>query len=348
MPSFAEFHLLHSLQRTLAEKSIHTPTEIQIRALPALLAGRSVVGVAQTGTGKTLAFALPILHLLKTLENDGDPVKDDSQPRAAVIVPTRELGEQVSRVFKLFTHETRLRVRSVLGGTTLEVAKKNISGPFEVLVATPGRLLQLMERELVSLSDVRFLVFDEADQMVDPSFLKDAKEIAKACRAECQLGLFSATVSLKVQTIINELFSSAEMIRSENSGRLVATLTTKNRFVKDGVRFPFLEKELGESCSGGTLIFVNTREQCDEVADQLQTIGRECVVYRGEMDKIERRANLRSFRDGKVRLLISTDLASRGLDVDHVTRTSSTTTSLNPQKITSTGSAEPHAPEEPA
>jgi len=320
MPLFSELNLLPSLQKTLAEKGLITPTEIQIRALPALLGGKSVVGVAQTGTGKTLAYALPVLDRLKHLEIEGQPVKEESHPRAAVIVPTRELGEQVSRVFKLFTHETRLRVRSVLGGTSLDVAKKNLKGPFEVLVATPGRLLQLMDRGLVSFSDVRILVFDEADQMLDPGFLPDAKRIIEACPGERQLGLFSATISLPVQELINELFSTAEVIRNEDTTRLVPTLTTKQRFVKSGIRFPFLEEELRISASGGTLIFVNTREQCDEVAGLLQAIGRECVVYRGEMDKVVRRSNLKSFRDGKVDLLVSTDLASRGLDVPHVSR----------------------------
>lgn len=320
MPSFSEFKLLSSLEVTLAARGLVTPTEIQLRAVPALLSGKSVVGVAQTGTGKTLAYALPLLHGLKSLENEGNPVKASCHPRAVVIVPARELGEQVSRVFKLFTHETRLRVRSVLGGTSLEVAKKNLMGPFEVLVATPGRLLQLMDRGLVKLSDVRFLIFDEADQMLDSGFLPDAKRIVESCPPERQLGLFSATVPLSVETMIGELFSSAEMIRNEDSTRLVATLNTAKRFVKDGIRFPFLESELKKPVVGGTLIFVNTRDQCDEVARQLEKIGRECVVYRGEMDKIVRRSNLKAFRDGKIDILVSTDLASRGLDVDHVSR----------------------------
>ena len=159
MTSFTRFTLLPSLQATLTEKAIVTPTEIQDRVLPALLEGRSVVGVAETGSGKTLAYALPILHQLKSLENAGKRVSLDSQPRAAVIVPTRELGEQISRVFKVFTHATRLRVRTVLGGTTLDVAKRNITGPFEILVATPGRLLMLMDRGLVYLGDNSIMVF---------------------------------------------------------------------------------------------------------------------------------------------------------------------------------------------
>ncbi len=320
MSTFSDFDLLSTLQASLAEKDLVTPTEIQNRAIPALLAGRSVVGVAETGSGKTLAYALPILHLLKTMESKGDRITIDHQPRAVVVVPTRELGEQVSRVFKPFTHSTRLRVRTVLGGTKLDVAKRNIQGSFEVLVATPGRLVKLMDRGLVNFRDVRILVFDEADQMLDQGFLPDATRIVNACPRDRQMALFSATVSAAVQTMIKSLFSKAEIIRSGGSHRVVATLTTKNLIVPNGKRLPLLESLLKEKVTGGTLIFTNTREQCDKVTVAVESMGLRCVTYRGEMDKVERRANLKTFRDGDVDLLVSTDLASRGLDIEHVGR----------------------------
>ncbi|MEO5667635.1 MAG: DEAD/DEAH box helicase [Bdellovibrionota bacterium] len=320
MSSFADFDLLPTLRATLKEQGLVKPTEIQRRALPVLLSGGSVVGVAETGGGKTLSYALPILHRLKGLESSGEAIEVEAQPRAAVIVPTRELGEQVSKVFKIFTHSTRLRVRTVLGGTTMEIARRNVKGPFEVLVATPGRLVQLLDRRLVSLADVRTLVFDEADQMLDQGFMKDATRIIGECPDDRQMALFSATVSSAVQELINTLFSEAEVIRSEGSHRVPATLKTENRTIKDGKRFPVLEKLLAKPVEGGTLIFANTRDQCDKIATDLQEKGYPFVVYRGEMDKVERRANLKQFRDGKVPLLIATDLASRGLDVEHVGR----------------------------
>lgn len=320
VPTFADLALLPSLHATLAEQELKTLTEIQQRALPALLAGRSVVGVAETGSGKTLAYALPILHTLKTLENEGSKVDAAGRPRAVVVVPTRDLGEQVSKVFKPFTHTTRLRVRTVLGGTDIAVAKKNVAGPFEVLVATPGRLVKLLDRRLVDFSDVRTLVFDEADQMLDQGFLPDAGQIVRACPRERQLALFSATVSPMVEQLIAKLFKDAELIRSTGSHKVVATLTTVNRDVVNGQREPLLKKVLAEKVAGGTIIFANTREQCDALAAIIAEMGRSYTVYRGEMDKVERRQNLKAFRDGKVELLISTDLASRGLDVEHVGR----------------------------
>lgn len=320
MNSFDDFDLLSSLRQTLAEKGFTKPTEIQFRTMPALLDGKSVAGVAETGSGKTLAYALPLLHLVKGLESGGDAVTETGRPRAVVIVPSRELGEQVSKVFKVFTHATRVRVRTLLGGTTSEVAKRNVAGAFEVLIATPGRLTSYMDRKLVSLKDVRFLVFDEADQMLDEGFLPDAGKIADACPEDRQVALFSATVSEPVQELINQLFGEAKVIRSEGSHRLVSTLKTENLQVINGKRVPLLEKVVAKPVSGGTIIFTNTRDQCDAVAEELKKLGKACVIYRGEMEKVERRKNLREFRDGAVEFLVSTDLGSRGIDVQHVAR----------------------------
>lgn len=320
MQTFEKFNLIPTLMQTLGSRCWVTPTEVQARAMPLLLNGKSVVAVAKTGTGKTLTYVLPVLHILKALEIEGDGVKNERSPRAAVIAPTRDLGEQVARVFKVFTHDTRLRVRSVLGGTAKEIAKKNVSGAFDVLVATPDRLLQLMEQKLVSLSDVRVLIFDEADMMMDPSFLAHAKKIAGACHPDAQMGMFSATISAPVQSLIYELFSTAEVIRTKAPSAFVPTLTMKKILVENGHRLPFLEAELDKPSTGGTLVFVNTREQCDALAKKLKEVGRPCLIYRGEMDKLERRNNLKAFREKKINVLVSTDLAARGLDVEHVSR----------------------------
>ena len=320
MNTFTEFGLLPTLQETLVEKQILRPTEIQGRAIPALLGGRSIAGIAETGSGKTLAYALPAMHHIKSLEIAGDAITLSARPRALVVVPTRELGEQVTKAFKPFTHTTRLRVRSVLGGTTTEVAKRGLTGAFEILVATPGRLVQMLERRLVDLDDVRMLILDEADQMLDHGFLPDVTKIIQASPQKRQLALFSATVSPAVEKLIADLFSGAEVIRSAGSHRVVPTLTTLQQLVIDGQRFPLLERLLKKKVEGGTILFTNTREQCDKLAAQLAAANIACVIYRGEMDKVDRLQNLKLFREGTVDLLVSTDLASRGLDVDHVGR----------------------------
>lgn len=321
MSSFADFDLLDTLRATLAELEFTTPTEIQARALPELLARKSVIGIAETGSGKTLAYALPALHLAKTLETVDAPVADAGQPRVLVIVPTRELGEQVTRVFKQFTHGTRVRVRSALGGSPMEVARRNLSGPLEVLVATPGRLGQLVDLGVVKLSDVRMLVLDEADQLLDLGFMPEVARIVSTAPANRQMALFSATLPGPVEALVGELFRHPPvLIRTRGSHRVVPTLTTSNRRVVDGRRFPLLEQVLREPVAGATLIFANTREQCDKLARELAEAGHACAIYRGEMDKATRRANLAEFRAGTVKLLIATDLGARGLDVEGVDR----------------------------
>lgn len=320
MKTFLEFGFLPSILKTLKAQKIYNPTEIQKTAIPLLMSGQSVVGVSETGSGKTLTYALPILHAMKSLETEGSPVENPSAPRAIVLVPSRDLGEQVSRVFKTYTHDTRIRVRPVLGGTTFEQSRRSISGPFEVLLATPGRLIQLKEKKLIDFSDVRVIVFDEADQMLDEGFLKDSKTIVNACNQDVQLALFSATVSKTVQELMTSLFTKAEVVRSSGAGKVVKTLVTKNEIVIDGLRWPIFEKLLKKKITGGTIVFTNTREQCDKLAAEIENRGFACTVYRGEMDKGQRRDNLKQFRAGEVDLLIATDLASRGLDLDYVGR----------------------------
>ncbi|MDF1751525.1 MAG: DEAD/DEAH box helicase [Verrucomicrobiales bacterium] len=320
MSSFKSFDLIPSIQSTLKKMDFSVPTEIQGRTLPALLKGDSIAGIAETGSGKTLSYAMPVLQRIKQLEETGDAVSEAGRPRSVILVPSSDLGEQVAKVFKLFTHETRLRVRTALGGTAMSIARKNVAAPFEILLATPGRLEQLMELGLLNLSDVRFLVFDEADQILDQGFLPSVKRILRTCPEDRQLALFSATASDAVRALIEEMFNETQIIETKGRHRLVSTLKTENLVIQNGRRFPVLEEVLAKEVTGGTLMFANTREQCDKLAEELLEHGYRCAIYRGDMDKLERRANLKNFREGNLEILISTDLASRGLDVEHVDR----------------------------
>jgi superfamily II DNA/RNA helicase len=202
----------------------------------------------------------------------------------------------------------------------LEQARRNVAGVFEILLATPGRLVQLLKAEAIHLDDVRALIFDEADQLMDEGFKADSNLIAESCPEKLQLGLFSATVTPAVQDLMDTLFKNANVIRSSGSGKVVKSLVTKNLTVKDGQRWPLLEKILAEPAEGGTLIFTNTREQCDRVAQELSDHGYTCAVYRGEMDKAVRRQNFKKFQKGEVDLLVATDVAGRGIDIASITR----------------------------
>lgn len=321
MQSFANLALLPSLITSLTAQSLTRPLEIQARTVPAQLGGRGVVGVSETGSGKTLAFVLPMLHRLKVLETDGAAVAETGRPRGLVLVPGRELGEQVSRVFKGLTHDTRLRVRTVLGGSPKQLARQSVSGRFEILVATPGRLIQLLDGGELRLDDVRTLVFDEADQVLDPGFLPIARRIVGECPHTVQLVMFSATLPQSLEASITELFATPPLrVRTGGSQQVVLTLTTDNRTVVGGRRFDVLAKVLAEAPTTGTLLFANTREQCDTIAEWLTAEGIAFGSCRGQMDKRERRTNLRQFRDGTLHVLLATDLGGRGLDIERVAR----------------------------
>ncbi len=321
MPTtFADLELLPSLQGTLAARELVQLTEVQARALPELIARKSVVAIAETGSGKTMTYVLPILDRLKRMEDAGNRVEAEGEPRAVVIVPTRELGEQVAVVFKTFTHDTRLRVRTVLGGQKMKLNKDNVAGAFEVLVATPGRLEKLIAAKTLSLAAVRFIVLDEADQLLDLGFLPQVMEVVRACPSQRQLALFSATMSAEVTGLVSRVFSDAEVIETSGSQKLVPTLQTRHVDVPDGRRFEALVRLLELPSKGGTILFANTRQQVDGIAIQLREAGWDCVVHRGDMDPVERRANLRAFRDGRVDLLVASDMSARGLDIEHVGR----------------------------
>ena len=321
MSSFSDFKLLPSLLTSLTEQGLTRPTEIQARTLTPLLKGQSLVGVSETGSGKTLAYVLPMLHQLKLLDTEKSAVSLASRPRGLVLVPARELGEQVSKVFKSMTHGTRLRVRSVLGGTHKQIARQSISGAVEILVATPGRLEQILADGKLRLDDVRMVVFDEADQLLDHSFLPATKRIINACPARAQLAMFSATAPESQKKAIGEFFNTAPLrVRTRGSQQLVSTLETDNRRVFDGRRLEMLLTVLDEDSTLGTLIFANTRQQCDTIAEHLEGVGIPHVRYMGEMDRAERRRNLRRFREEEVSILIATDLGGRGLDIEYVER----------------------------
>ena len=321
MAAFSELPLLPSLLASLAEQGLTRPTPIQARTLQPLLDGEPLVGVSETGSGKTLAYALPMLHQLKSLEDAGSAVSQAGRPRGLVLVPGRELGEQVSKVFKSLTHLTRLRVRTVLGGAARKIARQNVSGLFEILVATPGRLTQLLDGGELRLDDVRVLVFDEADQMLDAGFLPTAQRIVGACPPPVQIVMFSATLPRSLDAIVRDLFATSPLrVQTQGSEHLVPTLSTDNRTVTDGRRAEVLRAALAEAPSVGTLLFANTRRQVEGVGRWLEDEGIDFVAYMGQMDRLERRANLARFRSGAVSILLATDLGGRGLDIERVER----------------------------
>jgi ATP-dependent RNA helicase RhlE len=321
MTTFSDLPLLPTLLESLTEQGITRPTDIQGRTLPPLLEGRPLVGVAETGSGKTLAYVLPLLHRLKVLEHEGSSVSEPGRPRGLVLVPGRELGEQVSKVCKGLTHRTRLRVRTVLGGTRKQIARQNVGAPHEILVATPGRLVQLLDSHELRLDDVRTLVLDEADQLLDPGFLSVVRRVLKACPPQVQLVLFSATLPQTLDPTLATLFRDTPVrVRTKGSQKLVPSLTVENITVSKGDRDEALRDLFGRGEPVGTLVFANTREQCAALGAFFDAEGIPWGGLFGEMERNERRRNLAMFRDGALSVLLTTDLGGRGLDIDRVER----------------------------
>jgi superfamily II DNA/RNA helicase len=319
MASFDDPSLRSSLRQTLQELGLTEPTEVQQLALPALLDGASAVVVAPTGSGKTLAYGLPLLQRVKQLEEDEGVVPRAGSPRGLVMVPGRELGEQVARELKRFTHQTRLRVRTVLGGVPLRKARSQVEGGVEVLVATPGRLGQLLDGGHVHLDALRMLVFDEVDELLEGGGADVVRRIPSD--GTVQRVAVSATLSRRVQERVEALFDAAPTwLEASGVGELVPTLRVVRRPVGPQGRLATLKEVLDDDPVAPTLLFVNTRDQVDEVAAFLEGQGYAFVTYRGELDRTARRVQLRRFLQGEVGLLLATDLGARGLDLPDVER----------------------------
>lgn len=320
--TFADLHLLDSLRHTLDQLGFPGPTPVQAAAIPQLMGGASTLVVAPTGSGKTLAFGLPLLHRLKERELGGDRVTEPGRPRGLVVLPRRELGEQISRALKQFTHHTRVRVRTALGGEKPEVSRRNVEGAHEVLIATPGRLELLMGEGVVALDDVATVIFDEADELLDAGFLASAQRLLSFVPTDAQRVLVTATLPEALTPALDALrpMSGWAQAATEGVGELVETLTVQRVTFTKGQRFQALAGVLEADPLAPTILFANTRGQCDRLCAWLDDQGYGYVAYRGEQDRLERRRALRAFRAEEVGMLVTTDLGGRGLDIEQVER----------------------------
>jgi ATP-dependent RNA helicase RhlE len=285
------------------------PTPIQLRAIPLILAGRDVIGSAQTGTGKTAAFALPILSQLGPHE---------AQPRVLVLEPTRELAAQVETAFRDFARFTELLVAVVFGGVGYGLQRDALRKGVDVLVATPGRLLDLMQQGSCKLDRVKFLVLDEADRMLDMGFLPDVKRILQKCPRERHTSLFSATIPPEIETLINWAMKHPETI--EIGARRTPAETVKHVIypVSDSQKTDLLLELLKRVNYDSVIVFCRTKYGADRVAHLLKRNNHAVAVLHSNRTQREREQALRGFRDGRFEVLVATDIAARGLDIADV------------------------------
>lgn len=322
MTKFTDLSLDPKVLKAVAETGYDTPTPIQAGAIAPALEGRDVLGIAQTGTGKTAAFTLPMITLL------GRGRARARMPRSLVLAPTRELAAQVAENFDAYAKYTKLTKALLIGGTSFKDQDKIIDKGVDVLIATPGRLLDHLERGKLILTDVKIMVVDEADRMLDMGFIPDIEEIFKRTPFTRQTLFFSATMAPEIERITNTFLSNPAKIE-------VARAATTNTNIKQGVvtfkgsdkrKEPSEKRALlralidgeGDACSNA-IIFCNRKSDVDIVAKSLNKYGYQAAPIHGDLDQSHRTRTLESFRDDKLRFLVASDVAARGLDIPAVT-----------------------------
>ena len=286
-----------------------TPTPIQLRGIPLVLAGRDVIGSAQTGTGKTAAFALPILSKLG---------RHAPGPRALILEPTRELAAQVETAFHDYARFTDLKTTVVFGGVGYGRQLDELRAGTDVLVATPGRLLDHLERGTVRLDKVQFLVLDEADRMLDMGFLPDVRRILDRCPRQRHTSLFSATIPPQIETLIQWAMKNPETI--EIGARRTPAETVKHVIypVADSQKSDLVLELLKRVDYNSVLVFCRTKHGADRVAGLLKRNNHAVAVLHSNRTQKEREQALRGFREGRYEVLVATDIAARGLDIADV------------------------------
>ena len=307
--NFKQFNLHPRVAAGITAAGYSTPTPIQEQAIPPVMAGRDVMGLAQTGTGKTAAFALPILHRLEQGER--------GMVRALVIAPTRELAEQINDSIVTLGGQTRLRSVTVYGGVNVNPQIDRLKRGVEIVVACPGRLLDHISQGTVDLSRLEILVLDEADQMFDMGFLPDIRRILGKLPRQRQTLLFSATMPTEIRGLAREVLTDPVTIQVANSAPPV-TVSHAIYPVEQHLKTPLLLNLLQHTDTGSVLIFTRTKHRAKRLGEQLEKAGYRAASLQGNLSQNRRQAALDGFRDGSFQMLVATDIAARGIDVSQI------------------------------
>jgi ATP-dependent RNA helicase RhlE len=332
--SFQEMGLMDAVVHGVQSLGFVEPTPVQERCIPLILQGRDVIGSAQTGTGKTAAFALPILSRLK--ERRG--------PRCLVLEPTRELALQVETAFQYYARFTEIEIGVVYGGVGYDRQKKLIQFGVDVVVATPGRLLDLQQQGLLRLNQIEILVLDEVDRMLDMGFLPDVKKIVQLCPTNRQTLLFSATIPPEIESLSSWVLREPEIVEIGVRRAVAETVTHAFYPVAAAQKFDLLVSLLEQTHYESVIVFTRTKQAADEISDRLKALRHSVTVLHSDRKQSERTAALAGFKSGKYEVLVATDIAARGLDIAGVTHVMNYDIPLHPEdyvhRIGRTGRAE--------
>ncbi|MBR0667097.1 DEAD/DEAH box helicase, partial [Roseomonas hellenica] len=315
MTNFESLGLAAPLLRALTEEGYETPTPIQARAIPPALAGRDLLGIAQTGTGKTAGFALPVLHRLS--EIGGRPPRGGC--RALVVTPTRELASQIADSFKAYGRHMGLSVGLVFGGVSMGPQQRMLGAGVDVLVATPGRLLDHLGSRTVRLDHVKVLVLDEADQMLDRGFLPAVRQLVRLLPKQRQTLFFSATMPGEIGKLAAEMLDNPEQVAVTPVATTAEKVSQRVIHVEQGRKRIILAELLRGEGVGRALVFTRTKHGADRVVKQLEADGIASNAIHGNKSQNNRERALALFRNGSAPVLVATDIAARGIDVDGVT-----------------------------
>jgi ATP-dependent RNA helicase RhlE len=314
LTSFQDFGLADAIMRALKEENYHTPTPIQAQTIPLAMSGRDVIGIAQTGTGKTASFALPILHRL--LENRTKP--QPKSPRVLVLSPTRELSGQILDSFNAYGRHLRLTATLAIGGVPMGRQVRALMQGVEVLVATPGRLLDLVQGNALKLNQVEFLVLDEADRMLDMGFINDIRKIVAKLPIRRQTLFFSATMPKDIAELADAMLRDPARVAvtpvASTAERITQRVITVDHTAKGNILAQLLKEEQVDRA----LVFTRTKHGADKVVKGLERAGIPAQAIHGNKSQNHRERTLAAFRSGEIRTLIATDIAARGIDVDGV------------------------------
>ncbi|KKQ40997.1 MAG: DEAD/DEAH box helicase domain protein [Candidatus Magasanikbacteria bacterium GW2011_GWA2_37_8] len=306
VPDFNNLGIATNLLAVLAEQKFTSPTPIQRECIPVVLAGKDIVGIAQTGTGKTLAFGLPIIQRLATTNG-----------QALIILPTRELAIQVEEVMQKLGGKLGLRTVVIIGGAHMDRQKRSLRQNPHVVIATPGRLIDHIQQKNFSLQHVKIIVLDEADRMLDIGFAPQIKQILSLASPMRQTLLFSATMPTEIVKIANQYMKEPVRVEVAPAGTSATNVKQEAYIVSKECKMQLLEKHLADH-SGTVLVFSRTKHGAKKYTRSINEMGHTAVEIHSDRSLSQRKAAMEGFKNGKFRVLVATDIASRGIDVNNI------------------------------
>ncbi|HIP06863.1 MAG TPA: DEAD/DEAH box helicase [Mariprofundaceae bacterium] len=309
---FEQYHISEDIKNNLSKLGFKRPTDIQFKAIPSIMAGEDVLAIAQTGTGKTAAFAIPVIDKIHKFKSS----KRSYGIKCIVLAPTRELAQQIGEVFTKLARHTRVKTFALYGGVEQEQQIAKLQDGIDILIATPGRMFDLINQKVIKLESVSTLILDEADHMLDLGFIEDIKYIKKMVYHKHQTLFFSATINDEIKKLAySQVKSVAIRIQVSPKDKVSKNITHFVMFVDmDDKRF-FLERFVRENPDSRMIVFVRTRVRAERVAKAMARVDIETVTIHGDKDQEQRSQVMRSFKQGNGNILIATDVSARGIDI---------------------------------